>query len=326
MKNLRRWVAAPVLTLGISALVGCLIWRPIGDITLVEATGIPQGHSEAAEQNTRVEVTAYVTGWVEAPADILIDQSNPNTPDSLREAQWVPSLAYAVRHPEFGIVILDTGLRAGSCDYGLRPVYWVPCRNAPGSDLVSQLEDEDVRPEDIRFIVPSHFHGDHISGLSSLLDFADATILSTSGSMSEVRSTMRFAKGIPAAMIASDMRVKIMDDSFTQSTMSVEVYDVFGDGSLKLFETPGHTKGHISAIARGTQHDILFTFDASHLEANFELGIPSGSVSSREDGLRALRNLYLSLDDPLIIYGHEPSQWQCIQSSVRLDIDAPFCE
>ena len=328
MKNRSRLFIAPVILLAVTAIVGCVMMKSMGEITLIDMK-TPMGERQiVAKMPSRVEVTAYVTGWVEAPANILIDQSDPGTPEYLKEAQWVPSLAFAVTHPEYGVAILDTGLRTGSCEYGLRPIYWVPCRNEPGTDLVSQLIAEGVSPGDIRYVVPSHFHGDHISGLSGLLDYSDTTVLATNSSVSDLRSSMRFVKGIPTSMIASDMSVYVIDENFVDNEVGVPEYDVFGDGTLKIFQTPGHTNGHVSAIARGSQRDIVFSFDASHLKANFDLGIPSGAVSSREAALTSLKTIRLvvaSLDNPLLVYGHEPAQWGCVDRAVRLDLGSDIC-
>ncbi len=328
MKKRLFWPVAPILTIGVASVVGCAIMQPIGDITLIEPSDQSRALQLPVASINRVAITAYVTGWVEAPADILIDQSDPGTPAELRQPQWVPSLAFAVTHPQHGVVILDTGLRAGTCDYGLRPIYWVPCRNEPGDDLVSQLKADGIRPADIRFIVPSHFHGDHISGLNGLLDYADATVLAMEISISEVRSGMRFTKGIPTSMVNSDMRVQLVDEGFSTDALGFRIFDVFGDGSLKLLHTPGHTQGHISAVARGTERDIVFTFDAAHLKANFDLAIPSGAVSSRTAALTSLETLQSVsslLDNPLVVFGHEPSQWTCVDRKARLDMDHEIC-
>jgi hypothetical protein len=300
MGNAPRWMSASILILASVGIVGCVMLRPIGDITLVETSDQELGGAVAQTGTVRVEVTAYVTGWVEAPANILIDQSDPATPSELSEALWVPSLAYAVTHPQHGVAILDTGLRAGTCDYGLRPVYWVPCRNETGSDLVSQLKADGIRGDNIRFIVLSHFHGDHISGLSSLLDYADATVLSTNASISDMRSSARFVKGVPTSMVSSDMHVQLIDDGFSAEELGVAVYDVFG----------------------------VFSFDASHLKANFDLTIPSGAVSSRKAAvasLETLRSVVSSIDNPLLVFGHEPTQWSCVEKTARLDLNAEIC-
>lgn len=328
LKKSRIWFIALSLIFVAGAITHFLILPPIGEISLEGQHNHLSSKEGDIGADVAVEVTAYLTGWVKAPANILIDQRDPRTPDELSKATWVPSLAYAVTHPKSGVAILDTGLRAGQCDYGFQPIYWVPCRNEQGADLVSQLKSDGVEPEDIRFIVPSHFHGDHISGLDDLLGYTNAFVLMTQASLQDIKSPLRVAEGIPTSMLSSDMRVKIIDEGFREDRMGIDVYDVYGDGSLRLFPTPGHTDGHISALAKGSQGDILFTFDASHLEANRRLQIPSGAVSSQEDAMNSLQRLSL-LGDELkslqVVYGHEPSQWVCAEKSVVLDGASDLC-
>jgi len=316
--------------LSLMTLVGCALLRPIGTISVQELTDLDTETSRLGMgTDTDLDVTAYVTGWVKAPADILIDQKAPTLPESLKRDQWVPSIAYAVRHPTLGVVILDTGLRAGDCDYGTRPIYWVPCRNTPGSDLVSQLKQTDILPQDIRHIIPSHFHGDHISGLESLLAYADAPLLMTSASLDEVRSRTRFAAGIPSNMLLSDMRVELLDTHWKEDSWLGESYDVFGDGSLKIFQTGGHTDGHLSALVTTRSRTTLLTFDAAHLQANFDLSIPSGSTASHQDAVESLdiiKQLSLNIARLRIVYGHEPTQWVCIEGTTKIDLMSENCE
>jgi N-acyl homoserine lactone hydrolase len=288
-------LTAAVLSLG--------YWGPIGSVEVADGTLAQTQRGDEAPAHG-VEVTAFVTGWVQAPADILMDQTDPGTPEHLTAARWVPSLAYAIRHPQQGIVVLDTGLRAGVCDYGLRPAYWVPCRNAPGEDLVSQLQAAGISGEAVTQIIVSHFHGDHISGLSPLLNFTTAPVTTTRASLEAVRSPFRAIQGIPAAMLATGMQVQLIDDDMAPGVAGLETHDVFGDGSLQLFATPGHAAGHVSAYVRGAQRDVVLTFDAAHLRENYELEIPSGAVTSRRSALESLARLKAlveTLDDPLII-------------------------
>jgi glyoxylase-like metal-dependent hydrolase (beta-lactamase superfamily II) len=301
--------------LGLLALVGCAALTPSGKIS-VQAFANPETPKSHLKHNGQsgLELTAYVTGWVEAPADILIDQDEPSLPDELKTAQWVPSVAYVVEHPTLGAVIFDAGLRNGDCDYGLRPVYWVPCQNTAGSDLVSQLKHSGIRPEDIRYIIPSHFHGDHISGLEDLISFTDAPVLMTDETLAEIRSPFGFSKGIPASMLAADMRVQVIDPHWQKDSDLGESFDLFGDGSLKIFRTSGHTDSHISALIKTRTQPVLLTFDAAHLQANFDLSVPSGAVSSKKEATESLKKIKVlseSMPVPIVVFGHEPTQWAC---------------
>ncbi|MEO1656133.1 MAG: N-acyl homoserine lactonase family protein [Pseudomonadota bacterium] len=303
-------------------LLGCAVWRPIGTVTLVQPPLSPA--TEGKNQHTYdsgIEAYAFVTGWVQAPAYILIDQQAAGLPDHLKKAQWVPSVAYMVRHPEQGVVVLDTGLRAGECAYGLRPIYWVPCRHEPGDDLVSQLETLGVRGEDVRYIIASHLHGDHISGLDALLRYTGAPVAVTTKSLEDLQSPFRALYGVPPEMLARDMNALVIDERWHPDPALGQSFDVFGDGSLLLFETPGHTKGHISAVLELETDMFLLTFDAAHLRANLSLQIPSGSVASRDDAVASLAALQTLADqrtDATIIYGHEPTQWACVDGLISL--------
>jgi len=317
LKSIMRF--AIIVFIAILGLVGCAVWRPIGAIEVNTPRSLSLGEPDA--EPVTLEAHAIVTGWVKAPANILIDQDAADLPADLRAAQWVPSIAYVVRHPERGVVILDTGLRAGACDYGMRPVYWVPCRNAPGDDLVSRIQELGIEADEISYIIPSHFHGDHISGLEALLAFTDAPILTTQAALKTVRAPWRSFSGVPSRMLARNMDVVVSDNAWSDDADLGRVLDVFGDGSLKLIETPGHARGHVSAWLRVKAKSLLLTFDAAHLQANMDLQLPSGAVASRADAagsLAALQSLARTQPDLEVIYGHEPEQWRCGRTVVKL--------
>jgi glyoxylase-like metal-dependent hydrolase (beta-lactamase superfamily II) len=311
------------------ALGACMVLRPAGTISVKDLSKLAlDSNHKLSYENESIELTAFITGWVKAPANILIEQGTLNIKQELQEDQWVPSIAYVVRHPSKGVVILDTGLKSGKCDYGLRPVYWVPCRNAKGSDIVSRLIQANIHAKDIRYIIPSHFHGDHISGLENLLAFADAPVLISAEAFVELQSPMRITKGIPSSMLAFDMRVALFDTHWQLDEQLEESFDVFGDGTLKIFKTVGHTGGHISALLHMPQQQVLLTFDAAHIEANALLGIPSGTVASREHALKSLAkiNRLSSIYPKLItVYGHEPSQWLCSRRADKLNVLGGKC-
>jgi glyoxylase-like metal-dependent hydrolase (beta-lactamase superfamily II) len=119
-----------------------------------------------------------------------------------------------------------------------------------------------------------------------------------------------------------------MDGYWQKDSLLGESYDVFGDGSLKIFDTAGHAEGHISALIRTKESFTLLTFDVAHLKANFDLGIPSGAVVSREDALDSLSKLkQLSITIPAltVVFGHEPSQWICKTAMEQLDVLGGKC-
>lgn len=329
MRTFHKINLTTLLGLSLCTVAGCSAFDPAGKITVRDLAPIDIVSQTASVSSIDLlEVSAYVTGWVKAPADILIDQDAPALSDHLRSAQWVPSLSYVVAHPSLGTVILDAGLKAGNCEYGLRPVYWVPCQNEAGSDLVSQLITAGVEPNDIRFILPSHFHGDHISGLEDLLQFTDAPIVMTQEALNLLRSPFRFKAGISSGMLAADMQVELLDGHWKEDALLGESYDVFGDGAMKIFKTSGHAEGHISAVLITKSGPILLTFDAAHLQANMDLSVPSGATSSRpqaDESLAKLKSLRDIVPNLKVIYGHEPSQWACQSNMDKVNVLGGAC-
>ena len=89
-------------------------------------------------------------------------------------------------------------------------------------------------------------------------------------------------------------------------------WDVFGDGVLRCWRTPGHSPGHMSfEIALPSGNVVLLTFDAAntidHLE---ERALPGFIISMPETiaSVRKLRRLAWR-SQALVIAGHDPDQW-----------------
>ena len=105
-------------------------------------------------------------------------------------------------------------MRGGRCDYGTEPLYWVPCRNSPGSDAVSQLRARGLGAKDIAWIVTSHFHGDHVSGLENLLRLGSPRIATTTEEITDVQSVWRPIWGYHSQMLGADMNVVTINGRF----------------------------------------------------------------------------------------------------------------
>ena len=84
--------------------------------------------------------------------------------------------------------------------------------------------------------------------------------------------------------------------------------DLFGDGSVRLLQTPGHSAGHVSLLLQ-LEHTgpVLLTADAVDNRAQWEGGQPPRALHTRP-GRRSrerLRELARELD-PLLVFGHDP--------------------
>ncbi|HEY6781142.1 MAG TPA: MBL fold metallo-hydrolase, partial [Thermoleophilaceae bacterium] len=95
-------------------------------------------------------------------------------------------------------------------------------------------------------------------------------------------------------------------------------FDVFGDGSVRVVFTPGHTLGHMSVILRLKRREVLLTGDAIYLERNLsDRHLP---YRTEDDHLymRSLREIELfkqQSPDALIVPGHDMAHWQALAAS-----------
>lgn len=102
-----------------------------------------------------------------------------------------------------------------------------------GASLRSQLASAGYEPTTITYFALSHYHWDHVANAN---DFAGATWL--------VRQSERdglFPR--PAADPPQPSTYVYLQNSKT-TIISTDEYDVFGDGSVVIKSSPGHTPGH----------------------------------------------------------------------------------
>jgi len=160
---------------------------------------------------------------------------------------------YVIRHGD-EYMVWDTGFAPGSNV------------NAPKVSLTEQLAQLKIRPEDVKYVGISHFHGDHTGQLPSL---PGATLL----------IGQREWEGLTAAKPMAGANVEAFKH-WISGGGKVEPQpadkDVFGDGTVVILRTPGHTPGHQSLLVRtkGSGAFVLMG-DAAHFRENYEAdGVP----------------------------------------------------
>jgi N-acyl homoserine lactone hydrolase len=89
-------------------------------------------------------------------------------------------------------------------------------------------------------------------------------------------------------------------------------YDLFGDGTVKMIFTPGHSPGHQSFLINLPKSGlILLTIDAAYtLDHWTEKALP-GFLASTVDTVRSVRKLHqvARQTGAQIVTGHDPDAW-----------------
>lgn len=144
---------------------------------------------------------------------------------------------YLIVHPK-GIVLYDTGLSDRLVG---RPLY-ENIEEGYGqikfNTLIGQLADIGVRPATVSYLVISHQHWDHIGNAK---DYATATWLVYKAERDDLFKPA--ARSLPWFEEYS-----ALERSKTVSLAGE--YDIFGDGTVTVIPTPGHTPGHCSLLVR----------------------------------------------------------------------------
>ena len=234
---------------------------------------------------------------------------------------WLPVQAFLVRHPTAGPFLVDTGLHGSvsakpAANLG-RGVAWAARpRLNDGEDLPSQLRARGVDARDIHLVVMTHLHLDHASGMSefpgamfvlSEAEFRDAT----TGSRPILRGY------IPSHYdYAFDYRTLDYDRSNIGSYATFgRTFDLFGDGSIRLAYTPGHSAGHQCVIARLKDRDFVIGGDCVYTTRQIEdprAPLPPEPVDEHRfrRSLQELRLFHREYPDAIITPGHDPAFYE----------------
>jgi glyoxylase-like metal-dependent hydrolase (beta-lactamase superfamily II) len=265
-----------------------------------------------------MDVVGYQTGYVLTGPRVLIDKNDPKTPESEKKEQWVPALSYLVTHPTRGKFLMDTGVgvgdREGHCDFGVSPLFRVECRAGDGLDVGSQLAADGIGPADLSFVLLSHLHGDHAGGLAPLAKRGPFRIAVAAPEWSAAsRGPLRVLDGYVASQLHVDYDVETLDvDAAPYMPILGPSLDVFGDHSVWLFPTHGHSRGEVSVLLNVAPRPIFLTFDAAHLKANVEREVRPGFAVDDDAATASVKRIAAfakAFPQLQVIYGHEPSQW-----------------
>ena len=187
---------------------------------------------------------------------------------------------------------------------------------SPEQALREQLLERGIGHRDVAVVVMTHLHYDHASGVS---EFPDATF---------VLSRAEWEAGSHGAQMRNGYIRSQFDFPFDWRTVDYEAADVdahrtfgravdlFGDGSVRLLFTPGHTAGHQSVLLRLSDREALLTADAAYLERTISGEAEPLVVDDRHRFVRSLgeiRRWVGQTPDALVITGHDRELWSRLE-------------
>lgn len=226
----------------------------------------------------------------------------------------VPTPAFLIDHPK-GHVLVDSGFhpdaaRESECRVGW-PAKVIKFEQDGDGDVASRLQAAGFDLGEIRYLVNTHLHFDHAGG-NSLIP-PSATMVVHWREWAAVCSPHDIVRNFYVALDYADPRPRLEVEGD---------HDLYGDGTIVLFETPGHTPGHMSVRVRIGERDIVLAGDACYLTEWIDSGASSPIVgydkAAESASLQRLRSL--REEGARILVGHDPYQWPRI-AEAPLPID-----
>jgi N-acyl homoserine lactone hydrolase len=161
--------------------------------------------------------------------------------------------------------------------------------------------------------VMTHLHFDHAS---ALCDFPNATVLVDEREWAAAWARTALLNGYSKAQLDPRPRYRTIDFTSAPAVASgpfERTIDVFGDGTLTLASTPGHTSGHLSLIARLDEREALIAADAAYTLDTIRGTERPWLIHDRkafEHSLQQIQAYDREHPEAVVIPGHDMAAWK----------------
>lgn len=259
-----------------------------------------------------IKVYLFHTGKVKVDQAIPLHESNPLAKTGLfrkkEKKLMLPVSAYLIEHPN-GKILIDTGWDSKYANE--RPKYGFGLVDKISGPIIEENEGIDSKltsiglsASDIDRVFISHMDFDHTSGIRL------------------VKAAKNFYTAKEEWIAANKRSIRYIDtwSSYcNMKTFSYEntgvgpvgrSYDVYGDGSVLLIHTPGHSQGLFSVKITNGEKYIILGNDAAYLPDSFEKKIIPGFTVDNELAKKSLDWLCECKKDPNCIavwVNHDPT-------------------
>ena len=229
----------------------------------------------------------------------------------------VPCPAFLIRHPTAGPVMVDTGLHPSvSSDpkenFGRAAARISSPELEPGHDVPAQLRARGISMGEVSYLVMTHLHMDHASAIS---EFEQSQVIVTEteweAATNDSRPSLRGYR--PEHYdYAFDYRTLDYDRASIGSYATFgRTFDLFGDGSIRLAYTPGHSAGHQCVIAKLKDTEFVIGGDCVYTTRQIEeerVPMPPAPVDEHRfrRSLQELKLFRREFPDAIITPGHDP--------------------
>ena len=218
-------------------------------------------------------------------------------------SRWTPGLnegktmdfvdsCYLVKHAK-GWFLWDTGIAdaVAAMPNGLAPADPKAVTWRRPKTLAAQLEQLGLKPDDVKMMAVSHTHPDH-TGNVELFPQAMLYVQKAEYDWPGANNEPRFKPSHPVELLAGDK-------------------DVFGDGSVTILSTPGHTPGHQSLLVKLPKTGaVVLSGDAVHFRDNWDNRRVPSMNANKDQSAASMQKIAdtLSKEKAQLWINHDKSQ------------------
>ena len=225
-------------------------------------------------------------------------------------SRWSPGLnegksmnfvdsCYLIRHAQ-GWFLWDTGVAdaVAAMPDGLAPADPKAVLWRRPKTLAGELDRLGVKPADIKGMAVSHTHPDHVGNV----ELFPTTMLYVQKAEYEwpgANNAPRFKAEHPVTKLEGDR-------------------DIFGDGSVTILSTPGHTPGHQSLLVKLPKSGaIVLSGDAVHFTSNWEIRAVPSMNSNKEQTQASMQKIAdtLAKEKAQLWINHDKAQRDSLKMS-----------
>ena len=294
-------------------------------MALAEASRLTQP-LPGGQEGATVTVRPINTGYILGPQELMaMTGGRAKAFRSIRSPrdEWlkVPVPVFLIEHPGVGLILVDTGLHASVAVDAKQKMGGLIGRlyrfvMEPEQAAIAQLRAQGIEPSDIKLVVMTHMHMDHASAIS---DFTDSTYVLGEGEWAAFNAPRAVLNGYvkKQGAHAVDYREVVYDTRLASSYSTFgRSFDLFGDGSVRLVFTPGHSVGHQSLIVRLKGREALLAGDAIYFLDTLDHERRGAFLADEHNWKRSLREIQLyrrQHPDALIIPSHDDKLWPTLE-------------
>lgn len=248
---------------------------------------------------------------------------------SLRQVKF-PSLVGLIRHPQHGVILFDTGYTRRFFDETeafpariYRETTPVVFREEEG--IATQLRARGIDPAEVKLVLLSHFHADHVAGAR---DLPNARFVCYESAWRQLCGLTGFA-ALRQAFLPG-----LLPPDFASRVQAVEALklvelparlrpfetgaDLLGDGSVVVVPLPGHAPGHFGVVIATEPAPTFLVADACWLSRSYrELLFPSplaylifDDAAAYKTSLERLHALHKASPQVAILPSHCAEVWE----------------